>query len=254
MTPRRAAATWLAAVVLVALGLTGAGCGQGADGGTPNAPEKSPFSVASSSQPPDGVAGSGSLTAHVPAATPLRAAPGGKALATLPTKTPFGSPQVVRVLERREGWLRVMSSELANGASGWIRADRAKLFRVNYSIEQDLSRRQLTVRRGSRVVARTTTAIGRSEAPTPRGSFAVTDRLLIDRKGSPYACCVLAISAHQPKIPQGWGGGDRVAIHATNDPASIGKAVSLGCLRVRTDVMRRLVRMVPLGTPVRVVA
>lgn len=235
-------------------GLSVAGCGQGADGGTPNTPEPSPFSVASSSQPAGRSAASGSLTAYVPAATPLRAAPGGKALTTLPRKTDFGSPQVVRVLEQRPGWLRVMSSELRNGASGWIRADRARLFRVNYTIVEDLSRRELTVRRGSRVIARTPTAIGRSEAPTPRGSFAVTDRLLIDRPGSPYACCVLALSAHQPKIPQGWGGGDRVAIHATADPSSIGKAVSLGCLRVRTEVMRRLVRMVPLGTPVRVVA
>jgi lipoprotein-anchoring transpeptidase ErfK/SrfK len=242
-----------AAVGLAALGLTAAGCGQGADGGTPNTPERSPFSVAAGSGAPGGAAGTGSLTAYVPAATALRAAPGGRALTTLPRKTDFGSPQVVRVLEQREGWLRIMSSELRNGASGWIRAARAKLFRVNYSIEEDLSRRQLTVRRGSRVIARTATAIGRSEAPTPRGSFAVTDRLLIDSPGSPYACCVLALSAHQPKIPQGWGGGDRVAIHATADPSSIGKAVSLGCLRVRPEVMRRLVRVVPLGTPVRVV-
>ena len=254
MRPRRSLVAPLIALGLVTVTLTGAGCGRGADGGTPNTPEKSPFSVASSSRPPDGVAGSGSLTAHVPEATPLRATPDGKALTTLPKKTPFGSPQVVPVLERRDGWLRVMSSELRNGASGWIRADRARLFRVDYSIEEDLSRRQLTVRRGSRVVARTTTAIGRAEAPTPRGSFAVTDRLVIDRKGSPYACCVLALSAHQPKIPQGWGGGDRVAIHATSDASSVGQAVSLGCLRVRTEVMRRLVRMVPLGTPVRVVA
>lgn len=239
---------------LLWLALVAGGCGQGADGGTPNAAEKSPFAVASSSPPSGGVAGSGSLTAYVAAATPLRDSPGGKALATLPKKTDFGSPQVIPVLERRAGWLRVMSSQLKNGASGWIRADRAKLFRVDWTIEESLARRELTVRRGSRIVARTRTAIGRSEAPTPRGSFAVTDRLMIDTTGSPYACCVLALSAHQPKIPQGWGGGDRVAIHATSDPSSVGQAVSLGCLRVRTDVMRRLVRLVPLGTPVRVMA
>ncbi|MDQ6749305.1 MAG: L,D-transpeptidase [Actinomycetota bacterium] len=243
-----------AAIGLLALCLTAVGCGQGADGGTPNGAEKSPFAVASNPTPGGSVAGSGSLTAYVPAATPLRESPGGKALATLPKKTDFGSPQVVPVLERRDGWLRVMSSQLKNGLSGWIRADRAKLFRVDYTVEESLARRELTVRRGSRVVARTRTAIGRAEAPTPRGSFAVTDKLMIDRPGSPYACCVLALSAHQPKIPQGWGGGDRVAIHATSDPSSVGQAVSLGCLRVRTEVMRRLVKLVPLGTPVRVVA
>jgi lipoprotein-anchoring transpeptidase ErfK/SrfK len=237
----------------LALCLAVAGCsGEGADGGMANTPQKSPFSLASGSQPP--VGGTGSLVAYVPSATPLRASPGGKALATLPKKTDFGSPQVVAVVQRQGNWLGVISSQLANGHIGWIRADRARLTRVDFSIQEVLSRRELIVRRGSKVIARTRTAIGRPEAPTPRGTFAVTDRLLINQRGSPYAFCVLALSAHQPRVPQGWGGGDRVAIHATSDPSSIGQAVSLGCLRVRADVMRRLVKLVPLGTPVHVVA
>jgi len=83
--------------------------------------------------------------------------------------------------------------------------------------------------------------------------FAVTDKLLISRPGSPYACCVLALTGHQTKIPQGWGGGDRLAIHSTNDPSSIGQPVSLGCMRINATVARQLVRTVPLGTPVRIV-
>ena len=61
---------------------------------------------------------------------------------------------------------------------------------------------------------------------------------------------MLALTGHQPLIPQGWGGGDRIAIHATPSPETIGHAASTGCLRTTNAVMRRLVRRVPLGTRV----
>ena len=47
-----------------------------------------------------------------------------------------------------------------------------------------------------------------------------------------------------------WPGGDRLAIHATNDTGSIGKAVSLGCMRAASSQARWLIETVPLGTPV----
>jgi lipoprotein-anchoring transpeptidase ErfK/SrfK len=76
----------------------------------------------------------------------------------------------------------------------------------------------------------------------------VTDKLLTTDPGSVYGCCILALSARQPHTPQGWGGGDRVAIHATNLPETIGTAASLGCLRAPAEEARRLVHTVPLGT------
>jgi lipoprotein-anchoring transpeptidase ErfK/SrfK len=45
-----------------------------------------------------------------------------------------------------------------------------------------------------------------------------------------------------------------VAIHGTNAPWLIGQAVSHGCIRVHNSVIRRLARLLPLGTPVRVTA
>jgi hypothetical protein len=44
--------------------------------------------------------------------------------------------------------------------------------------------------------------------------------------------------------------GNGYAIHGTNDPASIGHAVSHGCVRLRNEDIATLYRMVPLGTPV----
>ena len=44
--------------------------------------------------------------------------------------------------------------------------------------------------------------------------------------------------------------GDGYALHGTNNPASIGQAVSHGCVRLRNEDIERLYNMVPLGTPV----
>ena len=248
---------------LLAAGTLLAGCGGGADQGYSNAPPASPFKVAQGAVP--GAAGgsgssttsakapaSGTLTAYVAHGTPLRSSPGGRVIGTLPTKTPFKSPQVLAVVGQSGGWLGVLTSELANGRVGWIRAGAGRLFRTDWSIEAIVPQRQLIVRQGSRVIVRTKMAVGRPGHETPAGRFAVTDKLLISQPGSPYACCVLALTGHQTRIPQGWGGGDRLAIHSTNDPSSVGHPVSLGCMRIDASVARRLVRQVPLGAEVRI--
>jgi lipoprotein-anchoring transpeptidase ErfK/SrfK len=41
-----------------------------------------------------------------------------------------------------------------------------------------------------------------------------------------------------------------MAIHGTNAPSTIGAAASAGCVHARDQVMRVLMRRVPLGTPV----
>jgi lipoprotein-anchoring transpeptidase ErfK/SrfK len=192
----------------------------------------------------------GYLIARVGSPVVLRARPRGRALTRIGSRTAFGSPHVLAVVRQRGAWLGVIAGELPNGKVGWIPARRARLARVTYSLHADLSRRRLTVRRDRRTVSRITIAVGRPGAETPTGRFAVTDSLGVRDPGSPYGCCVLALSGHQPNVPQGWTGGDRIAIHATRDLQSIGHAVSLGCMRASSADLRRLMRTVPLGTPV----
>jgi lipoprotein-anchoring transpeptidase ErfK/SrfK len=92
--------------------------------------------------------------------------------------------------------------------------------------------------------------VGAANHTTPTGRFSVTDRLRVTDTGSAYGCCVLALTGHQVHLPPDWPGGDRLAIHATRDTGSIGKAVSLGCMRVDAAHARWLIDNVPLGTPV----
>lgn len=191
----------------------------------------------------------GQLTIHLRRATALRSRPGGPVVARLGARTEFDSPTVLPVVRRSGGWLAVISSALPNGRVGWISATATmRAHRSRYRVEASLGRREVLVRRDGRVVSRFPVAIGAPGTPTPTGRFAVTDKLLTGSASSPYGCCILALSGHQTRTPQGWGGGDRLAIHATNLPETIGTAASLGCLRAPAGAARRLVQTVPLGT------
>ena len=183
-------------------------------------------------------------------ATTLRARPGGPALARLGRRTEFGSPRILSVIGRRGGWLRVLDSALPDGRSGWISGARVVMFPVTWRVDVSLGRRQVTVAHGGRVVQRFTVAVGRAASPTPTGRFAVTDKVRMRDPHGAYGCCALALTGHQPRVPQGWGGGDRLAIHGTDQPGSIGLAASLGCLRAGEADVRRLISTVPLGAPV----
>jgi hypothetical protein len=182
--------------------------------------------------------------------TTLYREPGGRKLITIAAKTEWNSPRVLGVSSQREGWLAVTVPELPNGEVGWIQRSQARVDCVRWSLHADLSRRLIYVRKDGRTVRKLTVAIGSDEHPTPEGRFAVTDRLRVTDKNSPYGCCVLALSGHQTKLPDDWPGGDRLAVHSTTDTASIGKPVSLGCMRATSDQVRWLIETIPLGAPI----
>jgi lipoprotein-anchoring transpeptidase ErfK/SrfK len=184
----------------------------------------------------------------------MRDSPGGRVVARVGRRTEFGTRRVLAVTARRDGWLRVTASERQNGEHGWIRASAARLGSTDVWIRVDRSRRELTLRRDKRVLRRLPVAVGRSGTETPLGRFAVTDRLRTTSPSSPYGCCALALSGHQTKLLPGWPGGDRLAIHATPNPETVGTPASLGCMRAHDEDIRVLMRRVPLGAPVVVVA
>jgi lipoprotein-anchoring transpeptidase ErfK/SrfK len=45
-----------------------------------------------------------------------------------------------------------------------------------------------------------------------------------------------------------------IGLHGTSQPSSIGHDVSSGCIRLRNADITRLARLLPLGTPVRILA
>jgi lipoprotein-anchoring transpeptidase ErfK/SrfK len=192
----------------------------------------------------------GHVLAALAASTSFSAQPGGPAAGTLGATTEFGSKQVLSVAARRGAWLGVVTSALPNGQLAWIKRADARLTRTRWALRADLSEHTLTLLRGHRVVRRIDVAIGRAGSETPTGRFAVTDKLAGSAYGPYYGCCILALSAHQAHTPPGWTGGNRIAIHGTDSPSTIGTAASAGCLRAADADLEVLMRRVPVGTPV----
>jgi L,D-transpeptidase catalytic domain len=181
--------------------------------------------------------------------TQLRTKPGGRVVRTLGTKTVWGSRNVLGVVERRDGWVGVVSDHLRNSQVGWIPADAVTLVHEPYTIHIDVSEHQLVVRHGARIARRVTIAVGRPGSTTPTGRFSITDLLRYKVPGS-YGCCALALTARQPHIPQGWTGGDRIGIHGTPNQATVGTAATAGCMRAKDADIRWLIGHIRLGAPV----
>jgi lipoprotein-anchoring transpeptidase ErfK/SrfK len=184
--------------------------------------------------------------------TVLRASPGGRRIARLRRRTEFGTPVVLAAVGERGNWLRVMATQVPSGRTGWIPSSAAGVVPSPWFLRVDLSRRSVTVLRNGRVVRRFRVGIGRPSTPTPTGRFAVTDKLAFTGGSTAYGCCALALSGRQTHIEPGWRGGNRLAIHGTRSPASIGQAASFGCMRARDADVRWLVHNAYLGTIVEI--
>jgi len=192
------------------------------------------------------------VIARADSALPVRAEPDAEAPveAELPATTEFGSPRALLVTGRQPGWVRVQLPVRPNGSQGWVPEGAVDLVAGEHRVEVDLAARRLTVFAGDAVVLETPVAVGAPDAPTPTGTFAVIDRLQSPDPASPYGPFALGLSAHSDTFSEFAGGDGQIGIHGTDDPSSIGQAVSHGCVRVPNDIVARLAELLPLGTPV----
>ena len=183
----------------------------------------------------------------------LRRAPGGKRVGRVGLRTGYGAKRVFAVGAVRRGWVGVRSVEVGNNRLAWVPADAVRLQKVRMTLVADLSARELTIRVDGRIRRRSPIGIGRPGSETPIGRYGVTDRLKAAKgAGALYGCCVLPLTGRQPKLPPGWTGGTRLALHGTPGPGSVGREVSAGCLRMRDRDVRPLLTSVPLGATLRV--
>jgi lipoprotein-anchoring transpeptidase ErfK/SrfK len=189
------------------------------------------------------------LTARVTERAQLRAAPAGRVVAAVGRFTEYGGRRVYRVVRRDGDWLAILAPERPNGRTGWIKAEHVVLASTRWRITVDRSARRLTLRRSGELARRMLVTVGAPSSPTPLGRFAITDKLRME-SGSVYGCCALALSGSQTR---GRLAGVRLAIHGTRVPERLGRAASNGCARATARDLRRLMRTVPLGTPVTVV-
>jgi lipoprotein-anchoring transpeptidase ErfK/SrfK len=253
MTMRRIIPTL--AVVAVALV---AGCGGGpADGDTSATATAAPADVPASAEaapaaatPPEGAAAGGSLVARTDGDVTVFDGPGGEATTVLPATTEFGSPRALLVVADAGEWLEVALPVRPNGSTGWVRRADVAVRTIDESIVIDVAARTLTLFDGDAPVLTTPVAVGTADNPTPSGRFYVVDKLDTGDPGGPYGQFAFGLSGYSEVLTEFAGGDGQVGIHGTDDPSSIGQAVSHGCVRVPGDVAQRLAETVNLGTPV----
>jgi L,D-transpeptidase-like protein len=159
----------------------------------------------------------------------------------------------VQADDRGRRWLRVRLPIRPNGTAGWIRADFAELSRTPYRIEVSVGARSVTLLRSGRVFERYRAVVGTPDWPTPRGLFAVSERVpQPDREGflGPWA---LLLTAFSPTLKRFGGGPGQVALHgragaSLADP--LGSARSHGCIRIDNAGIQLLASVAREGTPV----
>lgn len=93
-------------------------------------------------------------------------------------------------------------------------------------------------------------AVGKPTAPTPVGSFRIINKVMNPTWYPPLGGRPVPPGPANPLgrywlgfLPSGYG------LHGNNNPSSIGKAVSLGCVRLRNEDVEELFSLIPVGTP-----
>ncbi len=165
-----------------------------------------------------------------------------------------GAPRVFLVKEEREDWLRVLLPVRPNGSTGWIRASDVSLALNPYRIRIELGAHRITVWNGADVIAREPVGVGRAESPTPGGEYYITELLQPPTPDGPYGPYAFGLSGFSDVYKNFAGGNGVIGLHGTNDPSGLGKDVSAGCIRMRNEAIVELAKVLPLGTPVEIVA
>ena len=107
-----------------------------------------------------------------------------------------------------------------------------------------------TLYRKGREIWKSRIGVGRGGTPTPGGRFYIREKLIALQGGTIYGPLAFGTSAYSSLSD--WPRGGVVGIHGTNQPWLIPGRPSHGCIRVPNRNVRRLGRLLPIGTPVRI--
>lgn len=204
---------------------------------------------------PVGTDGS-SRWAYVERAAVARVRPsrGARAITRLATVTPDYTRNLVQVLARQTDlqgrtWYRVRLAVLPNNTTGWVL--RGALGSFHSAPRYLVIDRQLftaTLYKRGVAVFRTRIGVGKPYWPTPRGDFYV--REVLTGYNDPFYGPVAFGTSARSAVLTDWPGGGFIGIHGTNAPQILPGRVSHGCVRVRNGPISRLLRLMPVGTPI----
>ena len=180
-----------------------------------------------------------------------------KAVGALRWNTEDGLPEVYLALASHvdhaggQVWIKIRIPGRPNGRTGWVRQEQlSNLELVETQLTIDRRRLRATLRKRGKVIWRSPIGVGAPGTGTPGGKFWIRERLA-NLGGSPiYGPWAFGTAAYS-KLSD-WPGGGVVGIHGTNQPELIPGRPSHGCIRVPNPRIRKLARIMPVGTPVRI--
>lgn len=161
-----------------------------------------------------------------------------------------GTQRAFLVRGTRGDWVHVYLPTRPNGSLGWVRERAVKMYNNRYRLVVRLRAHKLQLWRKRHLLASYPIAVGTARTPTPRGLYYIVELLQPSNPGGSYGPYSFGLSAHSNVLETFAGGDGRVGLHGTNEPGLIGSSVSHGCIRLRNAAVRRLARILPLGTPV----
>jgi hypothetical protein len=168
----------------------------------------------------------------------------------LPNPSSGGTALVFLVRQRAAGWEQVYLPIRPDGSTGWIKDHDVRLALNPYSLQVRLAHHELVLRKRQRVLERIRAGVGRSVLPTPHGRYYIIALLKQPEPAGPYGPYAFGLSAYSHVLMSFGGGPGEIGIHGTNEPSSIGRNVSHGCIRIPNTAIARLAALLPLGTPV----
>jgi lipoprotein-anchoring transpeptidase ErfK/SrfK len=194
--------------------------------------------------------------AHAEEAAPVYTAPSPNAwqIAKLPLSTEDGVPEVLPLLrgwtdDAGDEWVQVRIPMRPKARTGWVEATAlGPITLVRTYLVVDRRRLRATLFRADRVIWGSAVGVGKSSTPTPGGRFWIRERLRPKNPRGPYGPWAFGTSAYSRLSD--WPGGGVVGIHGTDQPDLIPGRPSHGCIRLPNKAIRRLARLMPIGTPV----
>ena len=168
-------------------------------------------------------------------------------------------PQNLLVLNSRvvknTVWIKLRLGERPNSAAAWIPAGRTIVKKNYWRVEVRRNRHLVTVFKRGHKVLRFKAVLGAPSTPTPKGNFAIYEKIPQQPRDGFVGPWALHLTAHSNVLDNYGGGPGRVAIHG-RDGASfadpLGTSRSHGCIRINNRRVIYLADRLPLGTPVRI--
>jgi lipoprotein-anchoring transpeptidase ErfK/SrfK len=181
--------------------------------------------------------------------------PDADVVATFEKKNEQGARQVFLLEDHRVSsaggrpWFLALLPVRPNGTRGYIPAADLRLAHTPYRLVVNRQALTLTLWDRCEQVKRYPIGLGTKETPTPVGNFYLTSLLRPPTPDSVYGSYAYGLSGYS-RVIRSWRWGGLIGLHGTNDPSSVGKLSSHGCIRMRNKDIEELVRILPLGTPI----